>query len=215
MTCQPSRAAATPDAQLVQLASAGDFGAWSELVERHAAFLYRIARSYDLDEATSADIVQTAWIRLAKGLPTLRARGAVGAWLATTVREQSRSVLRSYQREHRASPNDMDAADPRPLPEEQAASADRDARLQVALDRLPGRDRRLLLLLTAAPPPTDAELSAALDVPVGSVGRKRARSLARLRRELSAMGVDPLPATPDAARTSGRSCVTCPASPHT
>ena len=40
-------------------------------------------------------------------------------------------------------------------------------------------------MLIADPPPSYAEVSAALEMPVGSIGPKRARCLARLRTRLA------------------------------
>jgi DNA-directed RNA polymerase specialized sigma24 family protein len=41
--------------------------------------------------------------------------------------------------------------------------------------------RTLLRMLMADPPPSYAEISATLDMPIGSIGPQRARCLARLR----------------------------------
>ena len=52
-----------------------------------------------------------------------------------------------------------------------------------ALGKLSGRDAALLGLLFAEPAPSYAEISAALDMPVGSIGPTRQRTIARLRRD--------------------------------
>ena len=48
-------------------------------------------------------------------------------------------------------------------------------------DQLPDRCRRLLRVLLADPPPAYAEVAAALEMPIGSIGPTRARCLAQLR----------------------------------
>jgi DNA-directed RNA polymerase specialized sigma24 family protein len=65
----------------------------------------------------------------------------------------------------------------------------RDAALWRAFDRLPARDQALLRLLVTDPQPSYQEISAALDMPIGSIGPTRARSLERLRVELARDGV--------------------------
>ena len=65
----------------------------------------------------------------------------------------------------------------------------RDAALWRAFDRLPARDQALLRLLVADPQPSYQEISAALDMPIGSIGPTRARSLERLRAELARDGL--------------------------
>jgi DNA-directed RNA polymerase specialized sigma24 family protein len=61
--------------------------------------------------------------------------------------------------------------------------SERDRALWDAFARLPERDQALLRLLTADPAPSYEEISAALDMPIGSIGPTRARCLERLRRE--------------------------------
>jgi len=53
-----------------------------------------------------------------------------------------------------------------------------------ALEAIPPRCRRLLELFVATPRLSYAEISAALEIPVGSVGPTRARCLTHLRRRL-------------------------------
>jgi len=54
-----------------------------------------------------------------------------------------------------------------------------------ALDRLSARCRELLRVLMASPPPSYAEVAAALGLPLGSIGPTRARCLQRLREEVA------------------------------
>ena len=58
---------------------------------------------------------------------------------------------------------------------------DRDRRLWRAFTELPERCRVLLHLVVVVAPPY-AEVAAALDLPIGSIGPSRARCLRRLRR---------------------------------
>ena len=70
--------------------------------------------------------------------------------------------------------------------------AERSAALQRAFDRVEDRERALMAMLLADPEPTYAEVSAALGMPVGSIGPTRMRAIARLRRdrELAAAVLD-------------------------
>ena len=54
------------------------------------------------------------------------------------------------------------------------------------------RERALMTVLLAEPEPTYAEVSAALGMPIGSIGPTRGRAIARLRqdRELAATVLD-------------------------
>jgi DNA-directed RNA polymerase specialized sigma24 family protein len=55
------------------------------------------------------------------------------------------------------------------------------SRLRVAYETLPEPCRQLLRILMADPPPSYADVSEALSMPIGSIGPTRARCLRRLR----------------------------------
>jgi DNA-directed RNA polymerase specialized sigma24 family protein len=71
---------------------------------------------------------------------------------------------------------DSTAVDRRVVAEE------RDIVLRAAFAQLPAHCRELLGLLLSDPPTPYTEISAKLDLPVGSIGPNRARCLQRLRR---------------------------------
>jgi RNA polymerase sigma factor (sigma-70 family) len=163
--------------ELVARALRDDADAWEALVERYSGMLWSIARSYDLSSADSADVAQTAWLRLVERLHLLRDPDSVGAWLAVTAHRESRSTVRRRRREP-------------PAPVERAAAApphvDYDLKRLLAL--LPERCRKILRILAQAPPLSYLEVAAALEIPVGSVGPTRQRCLARLRERLAEFG---------------------------
>ena len=68
-------------------------------------------------------------------------------------------------------------------------TAERDAAVREAFQRLRERDQALLRLLVADPAPSYAQIGAILQMPVGSIGPTRARSLTRLRHEAALVGL--------------------------
>ena len=66
--------------------------------------------------------------------------------------------------------------------EEEVLTAELNASLRAAFADLPPKCQHLLALLLADPTPSYAEISAALDIPMGSIGPQRGRCLDRLRR---------------------------------
>lgn len=169
-------------ADLVKGAAAGDQRAWDELVERYAGLLWSITRCHGLPDAEAADVHQTTWLRLVERLETLRDPARVGAWLATTARRES---LRQLSRRAREVPAvGIDGPEPQGL----CTAGDRERSLYAALAALPGRCGRLLRLLAATPPASYLEISAALGMPVGSIGPTRARCLGHLRKSLTPRG---------------------------
>jgi RNA polymerase sigma factor (sigma-70 family) len=131
--------------------------------------------------------VQTAWFRLVERLGTLRDPAQVGAWLATTTR---RECLRQAKRAQRVVVTDafIDLASEERA-DEGIDRSERDEALWAAFERLSEACRVLLRMLMADPPPAYADVSAALDMPIGSIGPTRGRCLKRLRTHLRARGI--------------------------
>jgi RNA polymerase sigma factor (sigma-70 family) len=180
----PYQLAQTDIPWIVAAAAQGDQRAWHELVKRYSDMLWRVTRAHRLSTVDGADVVQTSWLRLIEHLPQVRNPDALGAWLATTAR---RECLRALRRAARCQPSEeVEPCATAALDEVDAAllTAERDDQLWAAFRRLPVRDQALLRLLSADPAPSYGVISAALSMPVGSIGPTRARALSRLRREL-------------------------------
>ena len=166
---------------LARDAADGDEFAWSELVRRLDSLLRGVARRYRLGAADVDDVVQTTWLRAVDHVGRLQDPGAIAGWLVVTAR---REAMRTLQRGVRAVLTDDTAAidDPDPSgPDVLAIARERRVALHGAVDRLSGRQRVLLESMLASPAPTYEQLSARLEMPVGSIGPTRERALARLR----------------------------------
>ena len=74
------------------------------------------------------------------------------------------------------------------LREPAALPGERNAALRAAFAELSSRCQRLLGLLASDPPISYAEISAVLQMPVGSIGPQRARYLERMRKSLGELG---------------------------
>jgi len=169
---------------LLTAASAGDQAAWDILVERYNRLLWAIARGYRLDPATTADVVQTTWLRLVENLDRIFEPTRLPGWLATTIRRECLQALRRSKRETPALTPEYLIDEPDNSRELDAGLLDdeRDAALWRAFGDLPERCQLLLRVLMATPPPAYAEVAEALDMPVGTIGPTRARCLTHLRR---------------------------------
>ncbi|WP_218005909.1 RNA polymerase sigma factor [Actinomadura hibisca] len=163
---------------LVRRARDGDGAAWARLVEGYSDLLWSVARTTGLSNSDAADAVQTTWLRLVEHLDRIRDPDAVGGWLISTVRHESLRLVR-----HRPPPPDERPAE-HSATEQVVLAREHVCRVGSALRAMQPRCRNLLRLLAAAP--SYAELSAVLDLPVGSIGPTRARCLAELSRRLSA-----------------------------
>jgi RNA polymerase sigma factor (sigma-70 family) len=180
--------------QLVRGAAGGDEVAWRGLVARFSGLVWAIARAHRLGNADAADVFQTTWLRLAEHIGRIEHPDRVGAWIATAARRECLQSLRSSAKvvlTDDAERLDLTPAGGNPTEdavlaaEQEKEDADRAAALWRAFGRLPSRCRELLRVLMASPPPSYAEVAAALGLPLGSIGPTRARCLARLREEMA------------------------------
>jgi RNA polymerase sigma factor (sigma-70 family) len=175
-------------AQLVRAASAGDRQAWNGLVREFGGMIWSIARGHRLRESDAADVSQATWLRLLEHLDRLHDPGCVGAWLATTARRECLRVLREGERRLLLGDDTAEQECPDLLPGDALLVTERDGALWEGFSRLRESDQALLRLLMTDPRPPYGEISAALDIPVGSIGPTRQRALKRLREELDSRG---------------------------
>jgi RNA polymerase sigma factor (sigma-70 family) len=187
---------------LVRSAASGDTAAWTALVEHFSGLVWSIARSHRLGSADAEEVFQTTWLRLTENVSQLRDPERVGAWLATTARNESLKVIRMGTRTtitdsqyvlDRAS--DEESPEDVVLESEEGAARMRRARqLWSAFHQLPGRCQQLLRVLIATPPPSYADIAAMLGIAIGSIGPTRGRCLQQLRALLAEAGAADSPA---------------------
>jgi RNA polymerase sigma factor (sigma-70 family) len=168
---------------LARQAAAGDELAWRDLVERLDGVLHTVARRYRLAPADVDDVVQTTWLRALAHLDRLNDPGAIAAWLIVTARREAMRTLQRATRE--VLTDDAHAVEQLDdsCPETMAIERERRDAVHCAVDRLPGRQRRLLSSMLRSPSTSYAQISTRLDMPVGSIGPTRDRALARLRED--------------------------------
>ncbi len=81
------------DAQLIGLAQAGDVEALCDLVERHRAVALRVGYTIVGDEAE--DVVQEAFVKVARSIDRFRRDAPFRPWLLTIVANEARNRRRS------------------------------------------------------------------------------------------------------------------------
>lgn len=176
---------------LLRAAEDGDAVAWNAIVDRFTNLLWSIARGHRLGAADAADVVQTTWLRLVENLGRIQEPERLAGWLATTVRHECLRTLRRSGRELPTESGDstFDVTDAAAPPEAGLITEERDVQLWQCFEQLQPRCQQLLRVLLADPPPSYAQVSAALDLPVGSIGPTRGRCLDRLRTLAHARGL--------------------------
>jgi RNA polymerase sigma factor (sigma-70 family) len=168
-------------AQIVRAAADGNDLAWSELVARFGGLVWSIARSYRLSHADAGDVVQCTWMKLVQHLGALKNPDAVGAWLATTARRECLRLIDGSKCQIPFGDDLTEAPDDHAALDDELLRSERDSLLWQAVALLRPEDQALVRMLASDPPASYAEISAALDMPIGSIGPTRARCLERLR----------------------------------
>jgi RNA polymerase sigma factor (sigma-70 family) len=169
---------------LVERAAGSDQSAWNDIVDRYAPLVWSICTRFQLNSQDTEDVGQTVWLLLVEQLGKLREPAALPGWLAKTTAHECLRVVTAARKSERLGARLDDAmqfADDAVL-EEEVLTAELNAGLRAAFAELPLRCRHLLALLLTDPAPSYAEISAALDIPMGSIGPQRGRCLSRLRR---------------------------------
>ena len=165
---------------LVERARGGDRSAWDEIVERYAPLVWSTCRRFNLTGADVDDVGACVWLRLVEGLATLREPAALPGWLATTTRRECLHLLRGKRRQVPAELQDS-VDDTAPASDEWLLGQERQIALRSAFGTLSDRCRELLSMLFREPPASYAEISEAMDMPIGAIGPSRQRCLKRLR----------------------------------
>ncbi len=119
------------------------------MVEEHAGTLYRVAYSVLRNAADAEDAVQEAYLRVLRHRDSLREIREARVWLVRIVW----NVVLDKKRRTKARPENEDVADlERILPaegltaEQRVASAEHHATVLRAIDRLPEKEQRVLIL---------------------------------------------------------------------
>jgi RNA polymerase sigma factor (sigma-70 family) len=184
------RSAPVEAQELLSRVVAGDERAWKELVDRFAGLVWSVARSFRLPSASTDDVVQTVWLRLAEHCGRIREPDRLASWLATTTRNEALRVIRGNMRLLPQAAITESAELTTPSVEERVAD---DVTLNAVLGafaQLSADDQQLLRLLCTVPPLDYQTIAEMLGRPIGSIGPTRARCIERLKRLLPP-GLDP------------------------
>lgn len=164
----------------------GDAEAWAFLVDHFTAQIWRWSRNCGLDHEDSLDVAQTVWLRLKDKGAGIEDPRRLPGWLATTTK---RLAIETRNRRKRTVAADLTATehgigDPmfavrEPSPGQHSIADDERQRLASAFMQLSEQCRDLLAMSWRHF--SYADIAAALEISVGSVGPSRGRCLDRLR----------------------------------
>ena len=184
-----------PDAVLATEAQNGSRQAFDQLVIRHKAHIYRIARHYIGNSSDALDIVQDTFVAAWLGLKRYDAARDFGAWLRTIALNKCRdfgrrqTVRRNVTRLF-ALLDVRETSEPAPdvAAERAQSEADRLQALDRAIALLPAAHKEVLVL-TAFAGLSQQETAVQLGTSVKAVEMKVRRAKQRLEEILTGSGV--------------------------
>ena len=164
----------------------GDQRAWDEIVGRFGGLVWSVARSYRLGASTD-DVVQTVWLRLAEHCDRIREPHHLAAWLATTTRNEALRVANKQGRSlpFGEVPEQADATSS--LLDELAVDDDTLVHVRWSRsDSCPNRTSNCCVWCAPSRRSTTRTIASMLERSIGSIGPSRARALGKLRQLLPA-----------------------------
>lgn len=171
------------DQRVVARARQGDHGAFRELVGHYDAGLRALAYRLLGDRHRMDDVLQDAYLKAYRALPSFRGDASPGTWL---YRITYNACIDELRRRRNVVQLPLERAEDHPDPHgDVGARAGDRAVLAQALDTLPP-DQRAVVLLVDAKGFDYADAAAVLGIPEGTVRSRLSRARARLRRALGA-----------------------------
>ncbi|MGH3871140.1 MAG: RNA polymerase sigma factor [Pseudonocardiaceae bacterium] len=169
---------------LLTAVARGDQDALRLLYERHAAAMLRLVRRLTSSSGTAEEILQEAWLAVWQAARSFRGDSSVRGWLLGVTRRQAHNRLRGM----RPILVDLDeavaVADPRPGVEDQVLANAEQERVAEGIAALPEHLREVLALVLVDELPYQ-EVSAVLDIPVGTVKSRMSHARKRLAAALA------------------------------
>jgi RNA polymerase sigma factor (sigma-70 family) len=178
------------DDELVQKCLSGSEEAWGTLIDKYKNLIFSIPVKYGFRTDEADEIFQDVCLALLIGLPQLRKRQALAAWLIQTTSHRCFHWKRQRQR-HVATEFDelFSSRETEKMPENILREAEREQMLREALSELRPRCHDLIRMRFFQEPPVPyEEVARKLNVATGSIGFLRERCLGALRKLLEKKG---------------------------
>jgi RNA polymerase sigma factor (sigma-70 family) len=171
------------DAQLVGLCRQGDSAAWDALVERFSRYVQAICvQAFRLPLHDAEDVFQDVFMKTYEQLNKLRDDSSIRPWLAQLTRRACIDRLRAGKHEFAAEEIEPEGVD------DELAVLDAALAVRACLAELSGDCREILDRFFARDESYQA-ISAALDIPAGTIASRISRCLEKLKTAMEDSGV--------------------------
>ena len=193
--------ARTTDAELVERFRGGDAEAFAALVRRHQDRVYRVCLRVTGDVEEALDASQEVFLSTIRNLDRFRGDAAFTTWLHRIAVNASYDRMRARARApvlHAVGDDDGPPPEPGPPVADHAEAVADASDVAAALALVPEEFRAALILADVEDLPYD-EISAILEVPVGTVKSRVHRGRVALARAMGVAGGEP-PGDPAASK---------------
>lgn len=153
----------------------GDHAAFSRLYEEHHSALLRYAQILTQDRTIAEDATQEAWINFSKNIRKIHDCRAYRSWLYKLTRWRVTDLARRHSRER----VELDAST-----DESSMQMEDDDSLQSEIQKLPTIERQIIQLFYLEEFSVK-EVSASLDIPVGTVKSRLSRARQMLKQKMT------------------------------
>ena len=165
----------------------GDRDAFERLVRRHLRAAHRVALSRTGDPHDADDVCQDAFVRALERLDDCREPESFRAWLLAIVRNRATDLVRGVDRSRREPLDELDPAEIGRVASEPAGEETVAEPLAAAIDDLPERQRRVVLMHDYEGW-SHREVADELDIAVGTSRYHLHEARKRLRASLAGTG---------------------------
>lgn len=185
-----------PDESLVELAQAGDYAAYEEIVRRYQEKAFRLAFSLTKNDAEAQDVVQEAFLNVYRKLDSFKGDSKFGSWMYRVVANAGLMRLRKRRRLGEVSVDNesfelpeeeyYDGATPqwRVRADEAVENLELREKIIEAVDELPPKYQTVFVLKEVEGLKLE-EIAEVLDLSVGGVKSRLHRARLHLRATLA------------------------------
>ncbi len=171
-----------PDRTLLEAFRADARAGFERIVGKFLRQVIKLVRRFGLSIDEAEDVSQEVFLRVWRGLPSFRGEARLRSWiLRIAVREASRRLAgrRQFANEPLRPAETIPA--PQESPVENASQVEREAYLRQALERLPGKHRKVIVLRYLEELSCE-EVSEVLGCSVGTVHSRLHHARKKLKR---------------------------------
>ena len=181
---------------LIRRVQAGDQDAFAKLLEAYEKPVYNLCLRMTGNREDAADLTQEAFLKVWRGAAQYQFESSFSTWLYRLTSNVCIDFLRSKKRrqtvsltveEEQDGTQELEIADPAPLPEEQVLHSETKREIAAAMEALE-EDFRLILTLRLVENLSYEQIADAMDLKVGTVKSRLARARMKLKNILAKNG---------------------------